>query len=60
MQGMTNIAHDEDGATSIEYGLIAAVMAVVVIACLAALGPSMKQGLVKIGGEMSTPQDVTN
>lgn len=60
MQGMTNIAHDEDGATSIEYGLIAAVMAVVVIACLAALGPSMKQSLVKIGGEMSTPQDVTN
>jgi pilus assembly protein Flp/PilA len=60
MQGMTNLARDQRGATSIEYGLIAALMAVVVIACMAALGPSMRQGLVKIGGEMSTPQDVTD
>nr|WP_312293824.1 Flp family type IVb pilin [Brevundimonas diminuta] len=57
---MTNLARDQRGATSIEYGLIAALMAVVVIACMAALGPSMRQGLVKIGGEMSTPQDVTD
>lgn len=60
MQGMANLARDQRGATSIEYGLIAALMAVVVIACMAALGPSMRQGLVKIGGEMSTPQDVTD
>lgn len=60
MQGMTNLARDQGGATSIEYGLIAALMAVVVIACLAALGPNMKQGLVNVGDEMSTPQDVTD
>lgn len=50
---------DESGATSIEYGLMAALMAVVVIACLMAMGPQMKAGLTKIGSEMSTPQDVT-
>jgi pilus assembly protein Flp/PilA len=50
---------DESGATSIEYGLIAALMAVAIIACLTAFGPQMKQGLVKIGTDMSQPQDVT-
>lgn len=50
---------NENGATSIEYGLIAALMAVVVIACLTAFGPQMKQGLTNIGADMSQPQDVT-
>lgn len=50
---------DESGATSIEYGLIAALMAVAIIACLTAFGPQMKAGLTKIGTDMSSPQDVT-
>ena len=54
-----NFANDESGATAIEYGLIAALMAVAIIACLTAFGPQMKQGLVKIGTDMSQPQDVT-
>jgi len=33
---------DESGATAIEYGLIAALMAVVVIAAITILGPSIK------------------
>ena len=31
----------EDGATAIEYGLIAALMAVTVIACISALAPNV-------------------
>ncbi|WP_233190238.1 MULTISPECIES: Flp family type IVb pilin [unclassified Brevundimonas] len=50
---------DQSGATSIEYGLIAALMAVAIIACLTAFGPQMKAGLSKIGTDMSSPQDVT-
>lgn len=49
---------DEDGATTIEYSLIAALMAVLVIACLVAFGPSLKSGLVNVGSEMSS-RDVT-
>ncbi|WP_296173639.1 Flp family type IVb pilin [uncultured Brevundimonas sp.] len=54
-----NFANDESGATAIEYGLIAALMAVAIIACLTAFGPQMKAGLTKIGTDMSSPQDVT-
>ncbi|MFN7111433.1 MAG: Flp family type IVb pilin [Brevundimonas sp.] len=50
---------NESGATSIEYGLIAALMAVVVIAVLSAFGPHLKTALLNIGTEMSAPQDVT-
>lgn len=50
---------DESGATSIEYGLIAALMAVVVIAVLSAFGPHLKTALQNIGTEMAAPQDVT-
>ncbi|MND64527.1 Flp/Fap pilin component [compost metagenome] len=59
VQYLAAFARDERGATSIEYGLIAALMAVAVIACLTVFGPQMKQGLVKVGTDMSQPQDVT-
>lgn len=49
----------ESGATSIEYGLIAALMAVVIISCLTAFGPKMKNGLLNIGTEMSEPKNLT-
>ena len=35
---MTRFIRDEDGATAIEYGLIAALIAVVIIAALTVLG----------------------
>ncbi|WP_436356299.1 Flp family type IVb pilin [Brevundimonas sp. CEF1] len=50
---------DEDGATSIEYSLIAALMAIAVIVVLVALGPSLKAGFVKVGGDMSSPKNIT-
>ncbi|HEX8232942.1 MAG TPA: Flp family type IVb pilin [Caulobacteraceae bacterium] len=38
---MSRLVRDEGGATAIEYGLMAAMLAVVVIACVAALTPGM-------------------
>ena len=39
---LNRFAKDESGATAIEYGLIAALIAVVIIAALGAVGTSLK------------------
>jgi len=39
---MTRFKNDESGATAIEYGLIAALIAVVIIGALTFLGSSLK------------------
>ncbi len=44
---------DESGATAIEYGLIAALMAVAIITCLTAFGPQMGQAFTRIGTSFS-------
>lgn len=49
---ITRFAKDESGATAIEYGLIAALMAVAVIACITAFGPKMKATFEGIGDTM--------
>lgn len=56
-----NFANDESGATAIEYGLIAALMAVAIIACLTAFGPQMLEAFNNIGTSMSstTGGDIT-
>ncbi|MBL4691761.1 MAG: Flp family type IVb pilin [Magnetovibrio sp.] len=39
---MTRFSNDESGATAIEYGLIAALIAVVLIGALTAMGTSLE------------------
>ncbi len=39
---LNRFAKDESGATAIEYGLIAALIAVVIIAALGAIGTQLK------------------
>lgn len=39
---MTRFSNDESGATAIEYGLIAALVAVVLIGALTAMGTSLE------------------
>lgn len=41
MELLKNFAADEDGATAIEYGLIAALVAVAVVGALTGLGDSV-------------------
>ncbi|WP_332718075.1 Flp family type IVb pilin [Pelagibacterium mangrovi] len=44
---------DESGATAIEYGLIAALMAVVVIAAVGFLGGPLQEAFCNIGATMT-------
>lgn len=45
-------AKDESGATAIEYGLIAALIAVVIIGALQLLGGSISEKFTEIGTEI--------
>jgi pilus assembly protein Flp/PilA len=51
---MTRFVRDESGATAIEYGLIAALMAVAVIAAIGILSPKMSSSFTKIGTKMDS------
>jgi len=45
---------DEDGVTAIEYGLIAALIAVVIITAVTLVGDSLENTFNYIGGQVST------
>lgn len=51
---MTRFMTDESGATAIEYGLIAALIAVVLVGSLKAVGGSLKGAFEKISSEIDT------
>ncbi|MEJ0062280.1 MAG: Flp family type IVb pilin [Alphaproteobacteria bacterium] len=46
--------HDEEGATAIEYGLIAALIAVAIVAVLLTLGPELSTTFTKVSGNLAT------
>ena len=48
------LIRDKKGATAIEYGLIAALVAVVIVAGLQVLGPALNQAFEDIGNQVST------
>jgi pilus assembly protein Flp/PilA len=47
MKTMTKLFKDESGATAIEYGLIAALIAVAAIGIMTALGGQLRQTFTK-------------
>jgi len=49
MQQLKHFWQDEEGATAIEYGLIAGLVAVVIIAGLNVLGPNLSSLFESIG-----------
>ncbi len=49
---ITRFAKDESGATAIEYGLIAALIAVVIIGAVGVLGGKLKDTFTAVGTEM--------
>ena len=51
---MTLFLNDENGATAIEYGLIAALIAVVIIGAVSALGTSISGTFNTISGALTT------
>ena len=52
MTNIINFIKDEDGATMIEYGLLAALIAVVLIAVITTLGTNLKSTFTTISNKM--------
>lgn len=50
-----NLVRDEQGATVIEYGLIAALIAVAAITAMTSLGGTLSQTFQTVNDEMETP-----
>lgn len=49
---ITRFAKDESGATAIEYGLIAALIAVAIILALTTMGDKLTATFNKVSGEL--------
>lgn len=49
---MTKLIRDESGATAIEYGLIAALIAVVIIAAVKAVGTNLSTTFSTVSGSL--------
>ena len=50
-----NFAREEDGATMIEYGLIAALVSIASIAVLTAIGPKLVDTFTSVSNALPTP-----
>ena len=51
---LINFFKDEEGVTAIEYGLIAALIAVVIITAVTLVGNSLENTFNYIGGQIDT------
>ena len=51
---LNRFAKDESGATAIEYGLIAALIAVVIITALRTIGSNLNIAFTRVGTELAT------
>ena len=60
MQNIVRFFKDESGATAIEYGLIAALIAVAIIAAAGAVGTNAGNALNAVAGEMEKATSSTN
>ncbi|WP_233235549.1 Flp family type IVb pilin [Bordetella sp. LUAb4] len=59
MQQLKHFWKDEEGATAIEYGLIAGLVAVVIIGGLSVLGPSLKDLFTTISTKVDNAKNGT-
>ena len=53
-RSMKQFIHDEDGVTAIEYGLIACLIAVAIIAAVTSVGSSLNNVFNYIGTQLKT------
>ena len=54
MKFFSKLLRDESGATAIEYGLIAALIAVAAIAAMTTIGSNLTATFDKVGSELDT------
>ncbi len=57
MSVFKSVLKDESGATAIEYGLIAALIAVAAISAMGALGNSLANTFTLVSGRMNNASD---
>lgn len=55
MKALRTFLREEEGVTAIEYGLIAALIAVVIIGVVTTLGTNLEGVFSYIGGKVSAP-----
>jgi pilus assembly protein Flp/PilA len=53
MTNFTKMLKNEDGATAIEYGLIAALIAVAAITALTSIGTNLNNTFTKVGNSLN-------
>jgi pilus assembly protein Flp/PilA len=54
IQSFKRFIHDEEGVTAIEYGLIAALIAVVIIGAVTTVGDNLLLVFERVGTELAT------
>lgn len=54
VQFVKNFAREEDGVTAIEYGLIAALIAVVIIVAVRTVGVNLTAVFTQVAAELAT------
>ena len=59
MEMIKNFMQEEDGVTAIEYGLIAALVAVAIVVGATALGTSLNGLFTRLGACMAAPTAAT-
>ncbi|HVH03754.1 MAG TPA: Flp family type IVb pilin [Amaricoccus sp.] len=52
---MKSLLRDESGATAIEYGLLAALIAVVIIGVVASLGETLQGTFARVDSQIQSP-----
>lgn len=55
VQLIKNFLREEEGVTAIEYGLIAALIAVVIITAVTAVGTNLQNVFNFVAGKLTTP-----
>ena len=50
---LKNFTHDESGATAIEYGLIVALIAVVIVGAVTTIGTGMNEKFEKVSAKVN-------
>jgi len=53
--GILNFLRDEDGATAVEYGIMVALIAVVIITAVALVGDKLSGLFNYVAGKLTTP-----
>lgn len=53
MNSIKNFMQDEEGATAVEYGLMVALIAVVIIAAVTLVGTNLKAVFEKVAGALT-------